>query len=83
MFIVLYADDILLIAPSVCMLDKLLKIYERELGVLDMAINVKISCCLRIGPRNIFSCSPISMSKGTVLPRVSEIWYLGILIWAL
>jgi len=46
MFIVLYADDILLIAPSVCMLDKLLKIYERELGVLDMAINVKISCCL-------------------------------------
>ena len=28
MFIVLYADDILLIAPSVCMLDKLLKICE-------------------------------------------------------
>jgi len=28
MFIVLYADDILLIAPLVCMLDKLLKICE-------------------------------------------------------
>jgi len=29
---------------------------------------------------NNFSCSPISMSKGTVLPWVSEIRYLGIYI---
>jgi len=43
MFIVLYADDIFLIAPSVCMLDKLLKICEHELDlyILDMVINVK------------------------------------------
>jgi len=74
------ADDILLIVPSVCMLDKLLKICEHELYLLDMAINVKKSCCLRIGSRNNFSCSPISMSKGTVLPWVSEIRYLGIYI---
>jgi len=80
MFIVLYADDILLIAPSVCMLDKLLKICEHELDLLDMAINVKKSCCLRIGPRNDSFCSPISTSKGTVLPWVSEIRYLGIYI---
>jgi len=42
MFIVLYADDILLIAPSVCMLDKLLNIREHELHLhlLDMVINV-------------------------------------------
>jgi len=79
MFIVLYADDILLIAPSVCMLDKLLKICEHELDLLDVAINVKKSC-LRIGPRNNFPCSPISTSKGTVLPWVSEIRYLGIYI---
>ena len=78
MFIVLYADDILLVAPSACMLDKLLKNCERELDLLDMVINVKKSCCLRIGPRNNFSCSPISTSKGTVLPWVSEIRYLGI-----
>jgi len=31
MFIVLYADDILLIAPSVCTLEILLKICEHEL----------------------------------------------------
>jgi len=46
MFIVLYADDILLLAPSVCMLDKLLKICECELDLLDIVINVKKSCCL-------------------------------------
>ena len=63
MFIVLYADDILLIATSVCMLDKLLKICEYELDILDMVINVKKSCCLRTGPRNNFSCSPISTSR--------------------
>jgi len=56
----LYADDISLIAPSVCMLEKLLKICERELDLLDMVINVKKSCCVKIGPRNSFSCSPIS-----------------------
>jgi len=78
MFIVLYADDILLISPSVCMLDKLLKICECELDILGVVINVKKSCCLRIGPRTNFSCSPISTSQGTVLPWVSEIRYLGI-----
>ena len=76
--IVLYADDILLISPSVCMLDKLLKICECELDLLGMVINVKKSCCLRIGPRTNFSCSPISTSQGTVLPWVNEIRYLGI-----
>ena len=67
MFIVLYAD-ILLISPSACMLDKLLKICEYKLDLLDMVINVNKTWCLRIGPRNNFSCSPISTSKGTVLP---------------
>ena len=65
MFIVLYVDDILSIEPSVCMLDKLLKKCEHELDPLNMVINVKNSNCLRIGPRNNFSCSPISMPKGT------------------
>ena len=51
-FIILYADDILLLAPSVCELDNLFKICERELTLLDMAINFKKSSCrlyIRIG----------------------------------
>jgi len=49
--IILYADDILLIAPSVTMLEKLLHMCEIELNWLDMLINTKKSCCMRIGPR--------------------------------
>ena len=40
-YIVLYADDILLIAPSVHVADQLLKSVERELINLDMVINAK------------------------------------------
>jgi len=36
-----YADDILLIAPSVSSVNKLLHICEQELTLLDMAINAK------------------------------------------
>ena len=38
-FIILYPDDILLLAPSVCELDNLFKICERELNLLDMTVN--------------------------------------------
>ena len=40
-FILLYANDILLMTPSVCELELLLHVCERELGWLDMAINFK------------------------------------------
>jgi len=39
---VLYADDILFIAPSVSSVNKLLHICEQELTLLDMAINPSI-----------------------------------------
>ena len=39
--IFLYADDILLIAPSVCALQTLLDVCEKELTCLDMQINIK------------------------------------------
>jgi len=37
--IILYADDILLIAPTVSKIENLLHICERELYWLDMSIN--------------------------------------------
>ena len=79
-YIVLYADDILLIAPSVCGLDAIVKICELELSRLDMVINTRKSCCLRVGPRNNVSCLPVSLSAGTAIPWVSEMRYLGIFI---
>jgi len=49
--ILLYADDVILLSPSVSSLQKLLSVCELELSWLDMAINIKKSSCIRVGPR--------------------------------
>jgi len=69
-----------LLAPSVSELNALLKICERELIQLDMAINFKKSCCLRIGPRMNAPRSNICPSSGIPTPLVSELRYLGVYI---
>jgi len=60
--VVMYADDILLIAPPVSELQRLFQACEGELNNLDMCINVERSCCIRIGPRNDFGCANIITS---------------------
>jgi len=79
-FIIVYADDILLISPSVVNLENLIHLCERELNWLDMTINYKKSCCLRIGPRCDVSCANIISSTGQVLPWTNVIRYLRIFI---
>jgi len=37
--IILYADDVLLIAPTVCVLHALVKMCKLELDKLDMVVN--------------------------------------------
>ena len=63
-FVVMYADDILLIAPSVSELQRLFHACEFELSCLDMCINTKKSCCIRIGPRYDVKCASISTMTG-------------------
>ena len=75
-FIILYADDILLIAPSVTELQSLFYACEKELKWLDMKINVKKSCCIRIGQIYDIKCANITDSHGFSLPWVKEIRYL-------
>ena len=45
MSILLYVDDILLVAPSVTSPQQLLHLCEQELARLDMPLNVKKSAC--------------------------------------
>ena len=78
LLIVIYADDILLIAPSVTDFEHLLRMCEIELNFLDMAINSSKSCCMRIGPRCAISCANISTRDGRTLSWISELRYLGI-----
>jgi len=77
-YIVLHADDILLIALSISELEKLLHICEGELDLLDMTVNFKKSGCMRIGQRYDANCANIVSSTGQVISWVNDIRYLGI-----
>jgi len=78
-FIALYADDILIYAPSITELQNIVNICELELRSIDMAINAKKSCTMRIGPRHDTKCTNIIINNQN-LPWVDEIRYLGIFI---
>ena len=79
-FIILYADDILIMAPSVTELQKIISMCEHELQLLDMMINVNKSCCLRIGPRYAVNCTDILTHDGHPIPWVDSVRYLGVFI---
>lgn len=76
--VILYADDILLIAPSVTALQQLLYVCEAELAWLDMAINVGKSACMRIGVRHSAKCMNIRTVDGREISWCDKIRYLGI-----
>ena len=76
--IFLYADDILLIAPSVTALQILLTACEDELEYLDMRINANKSVCIRFGPRYDSDCNCLTLSQGGALLWTKHCRYLGV-----
>ena len=76
--IFLYADDILLVAPSVHMLQEMLNCYETELMWLDMRINANKSACIRFGTRYDTDCFQIVTANVDIIEWVKSILYLGV-----
>jgi len=76
--ILVYADDILLVAPTVTALQSLVTCCENELHAIDMNINPMKCFCIRFGPD--FNSKPkcIRTSTGVELPWADEIRYLGV-----
>ena len=70
--VILYADDILLLSPSVSSLQALLDACEDELTHLDMQINGKKSTCIRFGVRFNADCVNLSLSQGSSLEWSSQ-----------
>jgi len=64
------------------MLEKLLHVCEIELHWLDMLINTKKSCCMRIGRRAdaVYTCNNITCFSGLSLSWINEIRYLSIFV---
>ena len=76
--IFLFADDILLVAPTVTGLQLLFTTCERELEALDMRINSTKSMCIRFGPRFDSDCAKVITSNGESLEWVDSCRYLGV-----
>lgn len=74
----LYADDILLLSPSIAGLQLLVNACELECDSLDMRINVNKSCCVRFGSRFNESCSEIISKHGGVIHWADSCRYLGV-----
>jgi len=71
-FVILYADNILILTSSLTELQRMLHVGEKELTLLDISINVSKSCCLHIGPRFEYKCVQILTT--------CTVGYLGIYI---
>ena len=78
----IYADDIILLAPSIDALMRLLRLVEDELAFLDMALNASKSVCIRYGPRFGSDCSEISTNDSDCLRSVSTCRYFGVFLVA-
>ena len=75
--ILVYADDILLISPTVTALQTLLTYCENELLAIDMHINPKKCFCIRFGPDYSIKPKCIQTIAGVDLSWVNEVRYLG------
>jgi len=78
MSIFMYADDIILLAPTVSALQRLLHACETELKWLDMSINVNKSACIRIGPRYKETCYNLSTLDEREIQWINTVRYLGV-----
>jgi len=76
--IFLYADDLILLAPSIGALQKMLDMCESQLTYLDMALNAKKSVCMRFGPRHRDECCALTTVSGENLCWVDTCRYLGV-----
>ena len=74
----LYADDILLLSPTVHGLQVMLNVCEHFLTEIGMSINVKKSACIRFGPRCNVKCAEIVSALGGSIQWVNSCRYLGI-----
>jgi hypothetical protein len=80
--ILVYADDILLLAPSVCALQSLFNICENELSNILMSINPDKTMCIRIGRDCKLPVDNLKTLNNAVLSWSKSIRYLGIFIEA-
>lgn len=78
---ILYADDLLLLSPSVCHLQNMVDICVEEATKINMSFNPKKCAVLRFGPRYNSPCAAVHI-QGTPTEFVASAKYLGIMLRA-
>jgi hypothetical protein len=76
---ILYADDILLLANSLCTMQKMLDICSKIVNDLDLSFNVNKSGVLRFGKRFNNDCASLVLD-GQILKACDKVKYLGVTI---
>ena len=77
----LYADDLLLLSPTISDLQLLVERANSILNDLDLQINFNKSCCLRVGTRFSKNCGLLKINNEPLV-WVQEAKYLGLTISA-
>nr|XP_026484862.1 uncharacterized protein LOC113392577 [Vanessa tameamea] len=72
-----YADDMVLLSPSIGALRKLLSICERYAGAQGLRYNAKKKCLLFKSGKKVYTNVPPLYLGGTALRRVERFKYLG------
>lgn len=78
---IMYADDLVLLSPSVCELQKMINICADEAKCLNLKFNAKKSCVLRFGVRYLRDCQRLTLDDNEI-EFVNTARYLGVLLRA-
>ena len=79
-YIIVYADDIILISRALSNLQDLVTLVETELALLDLRLNIAKSACIRIGNRFDKPCASVVSASGQGIAWSSEVRYLGVFL---
>ena len=62
----MYADDLILLAPSIAELQLMVKVCCDELDAINLKLNTNKSYCIRVGKRYFVDCPKICTGNGDI-----------------
>ena len=72
---ILYADDLILMSPSVCQLQKMINVCVEEATKINMSFNAKKCAVLRFGNRYSSPCTAVKLEAlRLILSPMQNIW---------
>ena len=77
---VMYADDIILLTPSVGVMQNLIRLCQSSFEDILLHLNVSKCAAVRVGARHMSPCASLEALDGSTIPWVNEFKYLGVFL---